>query len=221
MKDHSLSLVASILLLLGACATPPELQLIRAARSGNAEIVKRLLAEGVGPNVATLENDTPLQYAAFEGHAAVVEILLAAGANPNIQNEGFGSTPLMNAGAKGHIEVVRLLIANAADLELRNKKGMTAIWSAASYGPSDRRRRAEVVQLLAQAGADVNATALPKQVPILVFPVGRGHFETVYVLLKAGADPHATDSEGYSAMALAKEIGNSDMIGLLEGRRAP
>jgi hypothetical protein len=88
-------------------------------------------------------------------------------------------------------------------------------------GPSDRRRRAEIVQLLVEAGADVHATALPKQVPILVLTVARFHFETVYVLVGAGADPHATDREGNSAMGLAQEIGNTDMISLLEGRRGP
>lgn len=225
-KVSSISIMAAVSVSLGACVSPPEQQLIRAARAGATDVVEGLLEAGVSPNVTTLEKDTPLNYAAFEGHTEIVRILLAAGADPNIQNERFGSTPLMNAANNGHIEVMRLLLAGGADLELRNNLEMTALWSTAAYGPKERARRAEAVALLVEAGAEVNTMAIPtpgvgNRVPVLTFPVVLGHFETVYVLIGAGADPNATDSAGVSPMDVARKIGNADMISLLEGKRFP
>jgi uncharacterized protein len=57
--------------------------LMLAARSGNVEAVKTLLARGAKPEVRERLGQTALMWAAAEGHTAVVRALLDAGADIN------------------------------------------------------------------------------------------------------------------------------------------
>jgi ankyrin repeat protein len=59
--------------------------LLRAARSGNVNVARILLACGADPNFK--HKATPLHYAADGGHIEVVELLMARGADPYRQGE--------------------------------------------------------------------------------------------------------------------------------------
>lgn len=83
--------------------------LLRAARLGNADTVKSLLASpNVDVNGVDADGNTALIEAARFGHDDVVEALLIARADVNAKNKQ-GKTALMLASEGGHDEVVRLL----------------------------------------------------------------------------------------------------------------
>jgi len=98
-----------------------------AARNGNHELVKRLIAGGV--NVNALESwptagSTALYEAAAAGHAEIVETLLANGADVDLgivahrahpEDHELGECPLMIALQSGHHEIVRILVEHGAD----------------------------------------------------------------------------------------------------------
>ena len=73
----------------------PEKEIIRAAKSGKAEIVKELL-EMDSSLISARDSDgsTPLHCACWKGHEAVVELLLKSGADVNAENdnEHWGTT---------------------------------------------------------------------------------------------------------------------------------
>ncbi len=92
-----------------ATQTPETDALLRAARLGNADTVKSLLASpNVDVNGVDADGNTALIEAARFGHDDVVAALLIAKADVNAKNHD-GKTALMLASEGGHDEIVRLL----------------------------------------------------------------------------------------------------------------
>jgi len=92
-----------------ATTSPETDALLRAARAGNADTVKSLLASpNVDVNGVDADGNTALIEAARFGHDDVVEALLIARANVNAKNKQ-GKTALMLASEGGHDDCVRLL----------------------------------------------------------------------------------------------------------------
>ena len=94
--------------------TPETEALLSAAKVGNADTVKSLLASrNADVNGVDADGNTALIEAARFGHDEVVTALLIAKADVNRKNRD-GKTALMLAAEGGHDEVVRLLTqANA------------------------------------------------------------------------------------------------------------
>ena len=65
-----------------------------AARAGDLERVKSLLAQGISVNAPDTLGGTALHDASWAGHVSVVELLLGAGADVNARHTEGGSTPL-------------------------------------------------------------------------------------------------------------------------------
>jgi len=106
---------------------------VRAAQSGDLELLKLLLAHGADPKVANDFGDTALSAVSGIGwvegvtyeHSRqesleVAKMLLDLGLNPNSQNRDL-RTPLMGAAHKGHNELIELLVARGAMLDSRDK----------------------------------------------------------------------------------------------------
>jgi len=106
---------------------------IRAAQSGDVELMKLLLAHGADPKAATDYGDTALTAAAGIGwvegvtyehspkaNLHAIAMLLDLGLDPNWANKD-GRTPLMGAALKGRNEVVQLLVDRGAKLETRDR----------------------------------------------------------------------------------------------------
>ena len=109
-------------------ATP----IVRAAQSGDTELMKLLLKHGADPKIPTEYGDTALTAAAGIGwvegvtyersakeNLEAVTMLLDLGLDPNAANHD-GRTPLMGAALKGRDEVVQLLVDRGARLETRD-----------------------------------------------------------------------------------------------------
>src|SRR5688572_24322298 len=83
--------------------------LLRAAKAGNADTVRTLLASpNLDVNGIDDHGNTPLIEAARFGHDEVVTALLLAKAEVNLKNDD-GKTALMLAAEGGHDETVRML----------------------------------------------------------------------------------------------------------------
>jgi len=157
----------------------------------------------------------------------VAEQLLAAGANPNIQLKlrppyrnyifdrggdqvlSTGATPLMRAVKGGDIDAVKLLLKYKANLNLPNEEGITPLMVAAGMGhganPTRGRYKtdaqaAECVQLLVEAGADVNHAAPRTRRTALHAAAAHGWNDTVTSLVAKGAALEAEDSRGLTPM---------------------
>jgi uncharacterized protein len=128
-------------------------QLADAAAAGDAETVRRLLAED--PSLArgyTEEGWTALHLAATPEIAGV---LIDAGADVNSRNRhrfaGPGNSPVSAAVYQQRNEVMRLLIARGADVNQGDNAGFTPLHLAVANG------YIESARILLEARADPNA----------------------------------------------------------------
>jgi uncharacterized protein len=126
--------------MLGTGATP----LLRAAKAGDTEVVKVLLAKGADPKLTTKSGMTPLMGAAGLGTKeedttgrkktepeaiASIQLCLDAGADVNAA-DNQGETALHGAAQKGWDQVVQFLADHGAKLDVKDKKGRTPLDAA-------------------------------------------------------------------------------------------
>ncbi|KAL7472551.1 hypothetical protein ACHAXS_012928 [Conticribra weissflogii] len=78
----------------------------------------------------------------------------------------------------------------------------------------------EVLHLLLERGADVNACNKWRETPLLI-AANNGHVEAVKALLDAGADPSLCSEAGWSALTFAAHKGYDEIVGLLLAAGAP
>ena len=160
--------------------------LMTAARTGNAEVVARLLAKGADPNAREdQQGETALMWAASENHAAVVKLLAAAGRRRQraLQAAAF---PKDRFGLEGVLTILP-------------KGSWTPLMYAARDGAPD------AAAALLAAGAGINAVDPDGTTP-LVRAIWNFHYDTARVLLEAGADPNITDSAGMAALYAAVDM---------------
>ncbi|XP_058478709.1 ankyrin repeat domain-containing protein 50 [Solea solea] len=208
------------------CDSEGRTALRAAAWAGHEEIVLTLLEYGAQVDKADSKGRTPLIAAAYMGHHEAVELLLDHNAEVDLA-DGDGQTALSvaalcvptAAGIKGYGEVVSLLLEREADPGHRDHDGMTPLLLAAYEGHD------EVVELLLEAGADVDETAGPDgtvaaaaAVSPLLAAAAMGHMKTVSRLLFWGAAVDAIDCEGRTALCLAAARGSTEVVRALLDR---
>ena len=112
--------------------------LVAAARRGDYEVMKYLLAKGADPRASGLGNTTALQVASAKGDLRIMGLLLDAGADINHQ-EANGKTALMIACEEGHLQAVELLIQHGADPTIKDHASETAESLAKERKEPDKR----------------------------------------------------------------------------------
>jgi len=119
---------------LGPGTTP----LMRAARAGDAAVMKALLAKGADPNLTTKDGNTALQFAAGVGYRdkntkgteaeALDALKLAVSLGLDINRENSrGETALHGAAYRGADTIVQYLIDQGARLNAKTKQGFTPL----------------------------------------------------------------------------------------------
>jgi ankyrin repeat protein len=121
-----------------AGATP----FLRAAQSGDVELMKLFLARGADPKIRTSQNVSALATASGIGwvegvtfewsskeNLEAVKMCLDAGIDPNAADED-GRTALDGAAHKGRIEVIQALVDHGARLDQRDKGSRDTIAGA-------------------------------------------------------------------------------------------
>jgi ankyrin repeat protein len=125
-------------------------ELYEAARNGDVELVKKLLAEGGDVDAVDHKRRTALHIAAYKGYCEVVKELLAYGADVRVV-DGYGLTALHVAARQGHVkaaEIVKELLVAGADVHAVTFCRMTVLEGAKMY------KCPAVVSLIEQAIAE-------------------------------------------------------------------
>jgi hypothetical protein len=118
---------------------------LRAAQSGDVELMKLLLAHGADPHIATANGDTALMVASgvgwvegvtFEWSPAetveAVRMCLDLGIDPNLRDND-GRAALHGAAHKGSNQMVQLLVDRGGKLDLHDNGGRDTI-SGSMFG---------------------------------------------------------------------------------------
>ena len=163
---------------------------------------------GAGADIET-KNDkgrSPLQLASLSGALTTVKMLVEAVADVRVVSDK-GETCLMLAADFGRADIVRYLVGlPEVDVNHRDNKNCTALHYAV------RRKHEDVVQVLIDAGADIETKNDKRQSPLHTAGL-LGALTTVMKLVKAGADVCATeDLGGFTCLNLAAFYGHTDTV---------
>jgi hypothetical protein len=154
--------------------------LISAARGGNTETVKMLLAKGQDANTKDSQGYPILILAAMNGYSETVSALLDEGADIHAKGN-HDSTALTLSAMGGHDETVKLLIDRGADINAKDDMGWPALIIATLQG------RSKTVRLLLENGADIDAKDCKNNTAI--YYASRDRRDEIYKLLRdRGAD---------------------------------
>ena len=196
--------------------------LYTAVEKGDHEMVRLLVEAGADVNAAEgFGGNTPLHEAVEQGDVEMVKILVAAGADVNA--EGFMSrTPLTLAAEEGATEIMQILLGSGpdadtpADGEDKEAASTPSIGSEALYTAVEKGDH-EMVRLLVEAGADVNAAEGFGGNTPLHEAVEQGDVEMVKILVAAGADVNAEGFMSRTPLTLAAEDGATEIMRILLG----
>ncbi|RKZ06767.1 hypothetical protein DRQ25_13150 [Candidatus Fermentibacteria bacterium] len=132
-----------------------------AAALGRTDIVELLISAGADVNAVSDMGMTAIELVGFSQNT--LDVLLAAGARTASgeipSGPEFAVPPLLMAIFAIQIDEIRMLIESGEDLEWRNEHGETYLFFAVAMG------NPEIVQLLLQYGAEVNAVSNNGQTP--------------------------------------------------------
>ena len=158
-----------------------ETPLVDAAKRGDTETVRRLLARGANANQPYGDGTTALHWAAYRNSLELTTILIGAGANVNAVTD-LGVTPLWLASTEADEALVQRLLEAGANPNASLPSGETPLMGAARVG------RAGAVAALLSKGAQVNAREQSRGQTALMWAASQGHAAVIRLLTQAGAD---------------------------------
>jgi ankyrin repeat protein len=177
-----------------------------AAENERQATVALLLAKGADPNLPGRSGVTPLAAAAFKGNGRIADQLIARGADPNAV-DSTGKAAITYAAARGFALIVRRLLAAGVDPRRAYGNDLTALmWAAGHEEGVGARAALDVVELLLEAGAPIDA-ADNRGRTALMMAAEIGDADVVEHLLGGGADPAIADKSGKRALDLAASEG--------------
>ncbi len=123
-----------------------------------------------------------------------------------------GRTPLFYAIADKDIDLAVKLIAQGAAINIQDKGGLTPLHFASLHDQTS------IAEELIKAGAEIDIQDLHGNTPLwrAVFE-SRGKDKMIRILIAAGADKTIENKSGISPVKLAENIGNFDILSILEG----
>jgi ankyrin repeat protein len=222
-----LSLVIIFPSIVGHAAS--ESSLVTAAKEGDLQTVRALIAKRVNVNEHARDGSTALLWAAYHSDIEMTRALVGAGAAVNLPNH-YGVTPLLQASRAGDAQMIATLLKAGADLAVTHPDGQTPLMAVARTGHLD------AVKLLLEANANVNAADSFQQETALMWAATEGHTDVVKALLAAGADANRKahingiderkhgdhPTGGFTALMFAARNGHEDVVtALMKGGADP
>jgi ankyrin repeat protein len=188
---------------------------------GSSGVVKELITAGAELSAANGVSDRAVTAAAEAGDVNTLRILLEHGGSPDsktiIQESSSQASALMIAAQMGHMDCVKLLLERGANVNLTTEHGNALAFAAFT----DRK---EIARLLLDRGADVNVTGRR----IVSFRNDTGFTPLMYAclserndstlvkwLIERGADLNVKASSGETALAIARQRGNTKIVAAL------
>ena len=203
----------------------------KAAFIGADDVIEVLLAHGLNPDTDPDEGlGSPLSLAIMNGSSRSVSAMLEHGANIWTRDDHYGWTPLhiaVSFFSNGYVrgtatEIARMLLARGADTEARDREKRTPLHLAVAYSEDDGAHRdwlaafgdnrepegaADMVALLLEWGADIEARSSGRETPLMTAVKGPSAADVVKLLLAHGADVRAKDTWGNTACQKAARYG--------------
>ena len=185
------------------------------------ETIKYLVENGAVVN--SPEGDEVMLSAAEEGNTDIVEYLISRGANVNAVSVGIDgdvkdkkiNSTLYSAIIRGNLDIIKLLIENGADIEQElDFSGGTEAPVLTAAGCSSK----NILEYFLKKGAKVNYQNNKGNSPLMRAAYA-GRIDNLKILLSYKADKQLKDSNGHTAMDLAKEKKQKEIVDYLEKQK--
>jgi len=119
-----------------------------------------------------------------------------------------GFTPVMIAASKNHTEVIERLAAHGADLNKTDNQNRHSLFIAVETGQVDAVRK--LIALGADAGRDILSTS--NKSPMIHWVHEKNYREILGLIVSAGANINATDSNGQTALHRACDYTRREQV---------
>jgi ankyrin repeat protein len=198
----------------GRDGTPALLWIVRV---DDVETASLLVKAGADVKLANRQGLTPLALAASNGSAAMLKVLLDAGADVNAFDPA-NETPLMATARVGNLDAVRVVLERGATIEATDPQfEQTALMVAV------RENHPQVVKLLVELGANVNARTRIGITPPFVLPNSVPGFGHGIGIVRGGSPDRgrrAPTPGGMSPLQYAARDGRLETVKILLGSGA-
>ena len=134
--------------------------------------------------------------------------LLKDGLDANHKNV-CGATLLQTASIVGSRNLVDVLLDKSADPNIKNSSGETAVYMAAQWG------EVEILKSLLASGGNPDVTTDGSEYTPLMIATRNNQTAVVKLLVEYGANIKYSNSSGESALTIAKDSQNSEMLKVL------
>lgn len=197
--------------------------LMHACKRGRIDMVKMLLEKGASPHIYSLWDNTPFREAVKHNHQEIIKLMLqftyqSMGKSTWSESDferslGFA---LIQAAEDGRKDLVALLLKNGADVNAAgwSMSGMPtttyALIVASAGGHED------IVRLLLENGANIHCLSSSSGNTALICAVANGHINIVKLLLNYGASTCIKNVWGQTALQIAQQHNNKEIIQLIE-----
>ena len=217
--------------------------LMTACAKSNADAINVLLKAGADPNIANVNGETCL-YCAVRGacNREVLQVIIDHGADVNVKNENE-ITALMIACEKSNADSINILLNAGADTMLSDITGAT--WIHHAVGNDCRREvlyaiidhgadvnatnvnnwtalmiacqksNVDTINVLLKAGADPNIADVNGETCLYCAVRGACNKEVLQAIIDYGADVNATNMNNWTALMIACQKSNADVINVL------
>ncbi|KAK6182610.1 hypothetical protein SNE40_010255 [Patella caerulea] len=209
----------------------------------DVKLIDYLLSNGSNINIGDGTNRTPLYLATAIGRLDVIDFLLTKGADPDIQSSSK-RTAIMEAICRQDLPGVQRLIESGCNLDLVDIKGSSVLYFAITARGANLNiisalldagadvnktngkgapvlmvavalKQAEIVQLLYNAGADINMKDSSGRTAFHYTAEDNGSRRSTKIrnfLLSHGADPDSPDKKGMTPLQKAVKFGNLRLV---------
>ena len=170
----------------------PAKSLHQAARDGDIEQVKKLIAQGTDVNARDENGDTALGIAVSYPSRAMVKLLISKGADIDVK-DGRGFTPLHWAIFNEDEGLAQLLVSEGADIKVKDIRDWTFLQWSIAMG------QMKLTEQLITKGANIHARDNEGCTPLH----HAESTEVVELLLAEGADINTLNNSGETPLDLA------------------